>query len=78
MSKQQEKKNPLWLLIHLPAALLCYWVASRCMVGIHILTGNGFLSMAVFFISGFVFVWYIGMWVSAATELIVKKLFCNE
>jgi hypothetical protein len=74
MSKQQEKKNPLWVLVHFPSTLLCYWMAGRCMGGVHILTGSGLLSMAAFFISGFVFVWYIGMWVSAAAELIVRKL----
>lgn len=74
MNNDKEKKNPLWILIHVPSALLCYWMAGRCAVGVHILTANKELTIAAFLISGVVFTIYIGMYISAATELIVKKL----
>jgi len=53
-------------------------MAGRCAVGVHILTANKELTIAAFLISGVVFTIYIGMYVSAATELIVKKLMQDE
>ncbi len=56
----------------LASVALCYWMSKRCAFGVMVLVDNAFIASISFWFFAFLFCRYIGLYVSAVLEAILR------